>query len=299
MGGGLGATSLYGQNIGEKILFKKLENINTKPQTFQYYTAEELWTDEHTSKEMLKYHLDENINASSRNKKFIEDSVNWIVSYFGIDKTSSICDFGCGPGLYTTRFAEKGAKVTGIDFSKRSTDYAKNIAQEKGLDVDYVNQNYLLYDSEKRFDLITMIMCDYCALSPDQREKLLLKFYKLLKPDGSILLDVYTLEAYKKREEQSIYEVNSLNSFWSPKKYYGFLNIFKYEEQKVVLDKYTIVEEDRNRIVYNWLQYFSSESLKEEFEKRKFIVQNLFSDVSGSPFDSHSEEMAVVLKKAI
>ncbi|MFC2119939.1 class I SAM-dependent methyltransferase, partial [Bacteroidota bacterium] len=201
--------------------------------------------------------------------------------------------------LYAAQFAEKGANVTGIDFSKRSIDYAKKVAHEKELDVDYVNQNYLLYDSEKRFDLITMIMCDYCALSPKQREKLLQKFYKLLKPDGSILLDVYTLEAYKKREEQSIYEVNSLNSFWSSKKYYGFLNIFKYKEQKVVLDKYTIVEEDRNRIVYNWLQYFSSESLKEELEQRKFIVQNLYSDVSGSPYDSHSEEMAVVLKKAI
>lgn len=293
------ASLLYDKNIGEVILFKKLEDINTKPQPFQYYTAEELWTDEHTSKEMLKYHLDENINVSSRKKKFIEDSVNWIVSCFGIDKTSNICDFGCGPGLYTSRFAEKGARVTGIDFSKRSIDYAKKVAQAKELDVDYVNQNYLLYDSEKQFDLITMIMCDYCALSPEQREKLLQKFYKLLKPDGSILLDVYTLEAYKKRKEQSIYEVNLLNSFWSPKKYYGFLNIFKYEEQKVVLDKYTIVEEDRSRIVYNWLQYFSPESLKEEIEKRKLMVQNLYSDVSGSPFDSHSEEMSVVLEKAI
>ena len=184
-------------------------------------------------------------------------------------------------------------------FSKSSIDYAKKIAQEKELDIDYINQNYLFYDADKRFDLITMIMCDYCVLSPKQREELLQIFYKHLKPDGVILLDVYTLEAYKKRKEQSIYEVNLLDSFWSPKKYYGFLNIFKYEEQKVVLDKYTIFEENRNRTIYNWIQYFSLESLKEELGKRKFIVQNLYSDVSGSQYDSHSEEMAVVLKKAI
>lgn len=280
-------------------MFQKLEEINTRPKPFEYYTAEELWTNEHTSKKMLAYHLDENINASSRNKKFIESSVNWIISNFGIDNTSSICDFGCGPGLYTTRFAEKGANVTGIDFSKRSIGYAKNVAQENGFEIDYVNQNYLLYDTEKRFDLITMIMCDYCALSPEQREKLLQKYYKLLKPNGSILLDVYTLAAYNKREEQSVYEVNSLNGFWSPKKYYGFLNLFKYEEQKVILDKYTIVEDNRNRVVYNWLQYFSMESIKIEFEKNKLMIKNLYSDVSGSQYDSTSEEMAVVLKKAI
>lgn len=278
-------------------MFRKLENINTKPYPFQYYTAEELWNDEHTSKKMLEYHLDENINASSRNKKFIERSVNWIVSYFGINNTTNICDFGCGPGLYTTLLAEKGANVTGIDFSKRSIDYANRVAKEKGLDINYVNENYLLYDTEKQYDLITMIMCDYCALSPDQREKLLNKFYKLLKPNGSILLDVYTLEAYKKREEKSTYEVNMLNGFWSSKKYYGFLNTFKYEEQKVVLDKYSIIDDEDDRVIYNWLQYFSPESLKEELEKGKFIVQEIFSDVSGSPYDPQGEEMAVVLKK--
>ena len=144
-----------------------------------------------------------------------------------------------------------------------------------------------------------MIMCDYCALGPGQRKELLQKFYKLLKPDGSVLLDVYTLEAFRKREERSEYEVNLLNGFWSPERYYGFLNVFKYEEEKVVLDKYTIVEKDRIRTVYNWLQYFSPESLKEELEKGKFKVQNLFSDVSGSHYDPHSEEMAVELKKNI
>jgi SAM-dependent methyltransferase len=174
------------------------------------------------------------------------------------------------------------------DFSKRSIDYAEKTAQEKELSIDYVNQDYLAYDTDKRFDLITMIMCDYCALSPEQREKLLQIFYKLLKPDGSVLLDVYTLEAYEKREERSEYEVNLLNGFWSPEKYYGFHNVFKYEEEKVVLDKYTIIEKDRIRTVYNWLQYFSTESLKEELKKGKFVVQNLYSD---------SEEMAVVLKK--
>jgi 2-polyprenyl-3-methyl-5-hydroxy-6-metoxy-1,4-benzoquinol methylase len=285
--------------MGEKILFKVLEEINTKPQAFQYYTAEELWTDEHTSQKMLEYHLNENINVSSRNKKFIEKSVKWIVSNFGINSNSSICDFGCGPGLYTTRFAEKGAEVTGIDFSKRSIDYAKKTAKEKELNIEYVYQDYLTYDTDKRFDLITMIMCDYCALGPGQRKELLQKFYKLLKPDGSVLLDVYTLEAFRKREERSEYEVNLLNGFWSPERYYGFLNVFKYEEEKVVLDKYTIVEKDRIRTVYNWLQYFSPESLKEELEKGKFKVQNLFSDVSGSHYDPHSEEMAVELKKNI
>ena len=94
----------------EKIVFKELEEINSRPSPFQFYTADELWTNEHTSKQMLEYHLNEAIDISSRNKNFIERSAEWIVSYFGVDDKTSIADFGCGPGLYTTRLAERGAK---------------------------------------------------------------------------------------------------------------------------------------------------------------------------------------------
>jgi hypothetical protein len=66
-------------------MFTELEGINSRPEPFQYYTTEELWTDEHTSKQMLEYHLNEFVDASSRNKKFIDRSVKWIISHFGVD----------------------------------------------------------------------------------------------------------------------------------------------------------------------------------------------------------------------
>ena len=50
-------------------MFKELEEINTRPEPFQYYTAEELWTDEHTSKQMLKYHLNDSVDVFSRRSK--------------------------------------------------------------------------------------------------------------------------------------------------------------------------------------------------------------------------------------
>ena len=114
-------------------MFDLLEEINSRPLPFQFYTAEELWTDEHTSKKMLEYHLNESVDLSSRNKDFITRSVKWIVSHFGIGIYTSIADFGCGPGLYTTMFAEIGAHVSGIDFSKRSIQYAKKIADQFGV----------------------------------------------------------------------------------------------------------------------------------------------------------------------
>ncbi len=278
-------------------MFDELEKINARPKPFEFYTTSDLWTDEHTSEQMLSYHLNEQVDLSSRNAEFINRSVEWITSEFNVGAGTKIADFGCGPGLYATRLARKQADVTGIDFSNRSIQYAQKVAAAEGLSIRYENQNYLEFETDERFDLILMIMCDFCALSPAQRNKMLSKFYTILAPGGSVLLDVYSLTAFDQRQESAIYEVNLLDGFWSPSKYYGFVNTLKYESENVVLDKYTIVEASRTRIVYNWLQYFSREALEREFVECGFAVEKLYSDVAGSPFDSESKEFAVVARK--
>jgi cyclopropane fatty-acyl-phospholipid synthase-like methyltransferase len=280
-----------------KALFSDLEWINARPKPFEFYTASELWTDEHTSAQMLAFHLNENVDLASRKMAFIDQSVDWLVSHLGIAAGVSVVDFGCGPGLYTSRLAKRGADVTGIDFSARSIEYAKNQARTMGLGISYLNQNYLDFTTDKRFDVVLMIMCDFCALSPAQREIMLLKFRSLLKPSGRIVLDVHSLTAFDQRAETSYYELNLMNGFWSPEPYYGFLNTFKYEEEKVTLDKYTIVGRAKTKSIYNWLQYFSVESLTKEFRQAGLAIAEVYSDVAGKPYDAVANEFAVVAHK--
>jgi len=187
-------------------MFEEIEIINTRHEPFEFYTASDLWTDEHTSKQMLTFHLNEDVDMSSRNLEFINRSVKWIVSRFNVGAKTKIADFGCGPGLYTTRLAKKQADVTGIDFSKRSIRYAQEVATREGLSIQYMNQNYLEVETDDRFNLILMIMCDFCALSPIQRKKVLRKFHTILEPGGSVLMDAYTLTAFDQREEEATYE---------------------------------------------------------------------------------------------
>jgi len=279
-------------------MFEELERINERPEPFQFYTASDLWTDEHTSRKMLSFHLNEAIDVSSRNAEFINRSVEWIASEFNIGRDFKVADFGCGPGLYAASLAKRGASVTGIDFSQRSINYAKEVAAREQLKINYVNQNYLEFEIEDRFDLVLMIMCDFCALSPTQRKEILSKFHRILKPGGSVLLDVYSLSAFEQREEAAAYEVKQPNGFWSPNKHYVFLNTFIYDKEKVILDKYTIIEPERTRKVYNWLQYFAPEDLEREFVDTGFYVKGIYSDVAGNRYNQSSGEFAVIANKA-
>ncbi len=278
-------------------MFKKLKLINQRPDVWSRYTAALLWTDKHTSGQMLQLHLNPDVDIASRRTEFIERSVAWMKDKFDIGADTKICDFGCGPGLYTSRFAKLGAEVTGIDFSIRSIDYARSQAEKESLSINYINQNYLQFESDTQFNLITLLMCDFCALNPPQRSLLLEKFHSLLDDDGHVVFDVYSLEGFAQREEVAQYAHNLLNGFWAAEEYYGFLNTFIYEEEHVALDKFVLFTKEREREVYNWLQYFSPDALRKEVELAGFTITDNYADVAGGDYDQNRSEFAVVLKK--
>ena len=65
-------------------MFEQLEDINYRPEPFACYTAADLWTDDHSSEQMLALHLDAYGDVSSRRGEFIDRSVAWIGSYFEV-----------------------------------------------------------------------------------------------------------------------------------------------------------------------------------------------------------------------
>ncbi|SCM83348.1 Methyltransferase domain protein (fragment) [uncultured Sporomusa sp.] len=106
-------------------MFNSISRVLEKP---PLYTKSEVafWNDEHISKQMLKAHLDPEFEGASRKLTFIDNSVAWIKEFVPPSNFPLLLDMGCGPGIYAERLATAGYQVTGIDFSKRSIDYAQN-----------------------------------------------------------------------------------------------------------------------------------------------------------------------------
>jgi len=277
-------------------IYETLERINRRPDVYSRYTADALWTSPDISEMMLRYHLDGDVDLASRRTDFIEASFAWMRDRFGLGPGVRVIDLGCGPGLYVSRLARTGAQVTGVDFSPRSIEYARERAQREGLDVDYRLGDYLALDIESGYDLATMIMCDYCALSPAQRGRLLRRVAELLKPGGRFLFDVYSLAYFETWDEMAAYGERLMDGFWSAEPYFGFQNTFKYDDEKVVLERYLIVERERQTEYFNWFQHYSLESLSTEVESAGLIVEDVHGDVAGEPFDPALPEFAMVVR---
>lgn len=282
--------------IDARTLFETLTQINERPEPFGAYTAERLWTSPDISEMMLRYHLDGEIDLASRRTAFIAASVDWIRAEFELGSGRSVIDLGCGPGLYANRLARAGVSVTGIDISERSVDHARAEAHREGLPADYIVGNYLDYESDRRFDLAIMIMCDYCALSPSQRRQVLQRVQGLLKPGGAFLFDVYSLAYFDTWEERAAYGRGLMDGFWSADDYFGFLNTFRYEPEQVVLEKYVIVEADGVSEYFNWFQHFDPAGLTAELEGAGFRTAQVLGDVAGATYDPAGAEFAVIAR---
>ncbi len=278
-------------------LFAALERINERPALYSRYTADALWTSPDISEMLLRFHLDGEVDVASRRTDFIEASADWMVSTFDLGPGRRVLDLGCGPGLYTNRLARSGASVTGVDFSARSVERARADAEREGLAVEHVLGDYLAVDLEPGVDLAMMIMCDYCALSPSQRRRLLERVGHILAPGGAFLLDVYSLAAFETWEEQVAYGPGLMDGFWSARPYHGFLNTFRYEAQKVVLEKYTIVEAAGSREYLNWFAHYDVAGLTAEVEAAGLTVSAVHGDVAGASFEASAPEFAVVVQQ--
>ena len=114
---------------------KKLLELSKKPEIFTR-SDQKFWDDRHISKQMLNAHLDPDCDAASRSFETISSSVNWLVEEILPDPAhgTGVLDLGCGPGLYAAELARAGYRVTGIDYSRRSIDYAREEAAAELLD---------------------------------------------------------------------------------------------------------------------------------------------------------------------
>jgi len=257
-----------------KSLFEVLSEVYQKPELFSAYTAETLWTEPHLAQQMLKTHLDQNTPLASRTLPVVEQTVAWLDDRFGLEG-KNVCDLGCGPGLYAERYAQRGAFVEGLDFSTNSIAYAtENAASGRG-SLSFRRADYLSDELPSGQDLVTLIYCDFCPLSPAQRSILLNKVRCALVPDGAFVFDVYSTKAFEGISEGTVLSRNHANGFWSANDCFVFQSTWTYPIDAVSLDLFTIVEEGKTWRVYNWLQYFSLESVEAELQAHGFRVENL------------------------
>lgn len=278
-------------------LWNDLTKFIKKPDLFAAGT-DLFWNNEHISKMLLKAHLNPENDAASRQLSFIDQSVTWIAQKIPPVQYTKLLDLGCGPGLYAERFTKIGYDVMGIDFSKRSINYAREQAlllNKSNLSYHY--QNYLTIDFDDKFDVVTLIYCDFGALSTQNRQIVLNKIYKALKPGGKLILDVFTSLVYLNKKENRSWQYYENGGFWSDKPHLSLDTIHHYDGDTTEL-RQSIVHTENSVNCYNiWEHFFTKETFISEMQAVKFTSFELYGDVAGKEFSDTEDVICGIFTK--
>ncbi|MGA9190015.1 MAG: class I SAM-dependent methyltransferase [Methanosarcina sp.] len=255
------------------------------------------WDDPHISKSMLEAHLDQEHNGASRKIAEIEKTICHLTTS-GILKTGDIVlDLGCGPGLYSSMLGREGMKVTGIDISQLSADYARSQAEKEGLDIEYICADFFNIEYEETFDIVLQVYGEICTFSDEKQGLLLGLIHRALKNSGIFIFDVST-RTLRLREGLKNRWYVSEGGFWRPGKRLVLEEGFDYPESGVWMNQYIIMDEDGTVKTYRlWLHDFSLETVSRVLEQNGFKVEKTWNSFSGEPYREGGDWIAIAARK--
>ena len=184
---------------------------------------------------------------------FYEKTIH--LKLFGNLKSKKLLDLGCGGGQTSIFFAEHGAIVTGIDFSKKQIDFAKALAKRKGMEKISFQQGSmedLSVFGDCSFDLVNS---SHTIHYVENLQKCFDEVFRVVKPKGKFVFSVsHPLNHIVERENnqlvvrRSYFQKGKYKWNWEypaeELKYPMFLFIRKVDDYFVALRKSGFAVED-------------------------------------------------------
>jgi cyclopropane fatty-acyl-phospholipid synthase-like methyltransferase len=105
--------------------------------------------------------------------------------------SSTALDLGTGPGTQAIALAERGFKMTATDISATAIQKAQAIAQEKGLDIAWKQDDILNSTLDQEFDFVLDRGC-FHVFTPERRQDYVNVVNRLIKPNGYLFLKCFS-----------------------------------------------------------------------------------------------------------
>ncbi len=161
-----------------------------------------------------------------------------LLSGFVNNKIFSGADVGCGTGVDSISLAELGLSVTAFDQSVDMINKAKENCKKTNTKIEFFN--YSTSDIPgtfyNKFDIIVSLGNTIANINPKQLKKSFGKFYKMLKAEGKLLIQLLNYEKILNEKERIVNITKNNNEYFI--RFYDFgnndltFNILKFNADK-------------------------------------------------------------------
>jgi len=220
-----------------------------------------------------------------------EEEVDFIVDILNPTKNAKILDLCCGLGRHSLRLAERGYKITGVDFSRKYLEIAKERAKKKNLNVDFIQGDMKAIKFRREFNAVINMFTSFGFFEKDEENLMVLKnVLNALKPGGKFLIDVinrdWIVRHYKERD-------------WREIKGGFFLENRKFDIARSINYAKWIVIRNGDRIEKNIsLRLYSFHELKSMLESVGLMVIDTYGGFKKEEFTFDSFHMIILSEKS-
>lgn len=151
------------------------------------------WNDPDFSARMLREHLDESHGAATRQAAERAAQLDWLWARLNLAPGRRLLDLTCGPGLYAVALAERGLRVTGVDFSPASIAYARRLAEERGAAerCEFIEADVRAYTPQpEAYDAALFLYGQLAVFPRDEAMALLRMAAAALRPGGRLAVEL-------------------------------------------------------------------------------------------------------------
>jgi len=281
---------------------KKLQDVQSDEKDWEMGTIEEGWEwfaftfNDQNRMKLTKSEIKKLLDSSdeianeaysrmlmdSKNHKWsnhTNEEVFFILQKLNLNETSNILDFGCGMGRHSIAFAEKKFNVTGVDFSDKLLEQAKEKSKAMINSPTFVEGDCRQIDLNNEFDLV-LCLYDVIGSFSDNTDniKIIENIYKHTKKNAYSIVSVMN---YELTEHMAKHEISFDDH---PDDIFKIQASENMESNGNVFNPKFYTVDKKTQIIYRREQFTSGDSLPKElivrdrrFKKDEII--NLFESV--------------------
>jgi len=258
------------------------------------------WDDPAFSARMLREHLDDAHGAASRQTAERQAQIAWLWEKLALQPGRHLLDITCGPGLYAVPFAQRGCRVTGVDFSPAAVACARELAVDCGASgrCHFIQQDIRQFDYPARqFDAAILLYGQLAVFPREQAQEILRRAAQSLQPGGHLALELLNPEKVDKTNSSWWYTDDT--GLWGDAPYLHLGERFWDETTRISTERYLILHLEDGRLDEIILsdQTYEPEEMRQTLRQAGFGRVDVYPAWDGLPLYDADEWLVYVAER--
>ena len=205
-----------------------------------------------------------------------------LLSNFIDDIIKSVADVGCGTGVDSISLCQLGLDVTSFDPSSEMIKTARTNSDKHKCKIDF--HTFGADDISKtfynKFDLVVSLGNTIANINPKQIEKSFAIFYKMLKNDRRVLIQILNYEKILKDKERIVNITKKDNDY--------FIRFYDFGKKDLTFNilKFNADQTTQKEIISTKIFPYKSNEIKQILKKTGFKKIEMFGGLDKKLFDT-------------